>query len=67
MEKEVEAQGGLFRAIVFRLLSATADFTQSQRVVLPGQYRTECEAWAAVRAAVSTDPDLVGGAVEPCP
>ena len=52
-----------YHAIVFKEAPATADFSRSEQVVLPGLH-TEREAWAAVRAACLSE-GYIGGHVKP--
>lgn len=49
--------------IVFKEAPPTADFSRSERIVLPGEH-SEQDAWAAVRLALG-DPGYVGGEVKP--
>jgi hypothetical protein len=51
MGRTSEAAPSRYHAIVFQPVNPTADFSCSERVLLPGEH-TETEAWAAVRAAL---------------
>lgn len=52
----------VYRAVVFRKASDAQDFTCSEAIVLPGQH-TAADAWPAVHAALSADPQLIGGEI----
>lgn len=56
----------LFRAIVFKRLPSSDDFTRSEPIVLPGEHAADA-AWRAVHAAMRADDALIGGEIRPLP
>lgn len=56
-------QGGRFTPIVFRLLPQVAEFTRSEKLVLPST-ATAAEAWVSVFETLRTGgPEFIGGDV----
>jgi hypothetical protein len=56
----------VIRAVVFKQVAPTSDFTRTREIVLPGQH-TAGEAWAAVHAAqrAPDGADYIGGEIRP--
>lgn len=67
MKPNSEVQGGEFQGVVFKQAPPSADFGQSERIVLPGRHTDAGDAWRAVHTTLVGDETLIGGAVEPCP
>lgn len=67
MHSSAGAQARRYQGIVFKMAPATADFSSSTEISLPGTH-TEQHAWQLVFAELRgpRGPEYIGGDVRPC-